>query len=202
MEKELSSDRAFANKKTNKSSISLLDHIRLLAIFLLILIPLLYLYYYLNELAVNNQFIKEELVKEQLLSEMNRFQEDLNPEKYIENAFHDLEKKLGIPDLNNTQYKFVFNEENEPSFLRSNFIEKAKSFLKDTYGFEPFIFVSSGYDFTDLNFYDRDNIFINPKERDEFLYSCIFTIIDDYLPESSIDFKPISDDEEKELPFK
>ena len=192
MEKQLSSDRTFTYKDINKAPNGLLDHIRVLSVFLLILIPIVYLYYYFNELAENTGFIKEELVKEQLISEMNRFQEDLNPKNFIEHAFQDLEKKFKIPDLNDTQYKYVFNEENEPGFLKGNFIGKARYFLKNTYGFEPFIFVSSGYDLTDMDLSDKDQLFKNPKERENFLYSCIFSLLHDGLEPGYTDVRPVS----------
>lgn len=150
--------------------------IRVLAIFLLILIPLLYLYNYFSDLAENNKRITEELVKEQLLSEMNSFQDVLKPEVYIETAFQDLENKFKISDFNNKQYKYSF-EGNEPTFFKDNFIKKAKTFLKENYGFEPFIFISSGYDFTDIDFEDKDKIFINEKDKNKFLYTCMGSIL-------------------------
>ncbi|MBR4329683.1 MAG: hypothetical protein IKP71_07495 [Candidatus Riflebacteria bacterium] len=177
MEKQLSSDRAFDYKKINKSPIGLLDHIRVLSIFLLILIPVLYLYNYFNELAENTGSINEELVKEQLLSEMNRLQENLNPEKHIENAFQDLERNFGIPDLDDNQYRYSYDDKNTPDFLNNGFIGKAKYYLKEIYGLEPFIFISSGYDFTETEIEDKNNIFANEKEKTKFVYTCIANII-------------------------
>ncbi len=192
MEKQLSSERTFKYIKTNNKTFCLLDHFRPLAIFLLILIPLLHLYNYFNKLAEDNGFINEELVKEQLLSEMNRFQDDLNPEKYIEKAFLDLESKFGIPDLNDTQYKYSFDDKNRPYFLTKGFIGKAKYYLKSLYGFEPFIFISSGYDFTDTEIDDKDKVLNVEEEKTKFLYSCIGSILYINNPsEGFIKLKPL-----------
>ena len=64
-------------------------HLRITAIFFLILIPLIYLYGYFRELEHKNEKVSYELIKEQILGEMNNFQEDLKPSIHIETAFKD-----------------------------------------------------------------------------------------------------------------
>ena len=112
-------------------------------VFILSVIPLLYLRDYFNRLAERQSSINEELVKERLLREMNNFQDDLKPESYVKKAFNDLETYLKFPDLENRNFKFTFTEESEPNYIKSDFIEKSKRFIKEKYGIEPFLFISS-----------------------------------------------------------
>ena len=153
-----------------------LSFIRVFAVFSLILIPVFYLYNYFAELSEKNESMTEELIREQLLNEMDRFQEDLNPEKLIEKSFQDLENVFKIPDLNDPHFKYYFNDENVPAFFNNNFIGKAKYYLKNTFGFEPFIFISAGYDLTNIDIEDKDKIFTE-DQKEVFLYSCIASIL-------------------------
>ena len=149
------------------------NHIRIISIFLLILIPLFYLYDYFDKLAEKNQAITEELVKEQLLSEMGRFQEDLIPENYITKALKNLDKHFNIPDFSNGQYNYSFNEKDIPNYIDKDFKYKACNYLRGKFGFEPFIFISTGYDLTFKDIEDRDKVFKKNKYKNDFLNSSI-----------------------------
>lgn len=138
-------------------------------VFILSVIPLLYLRDYFNRLAERQSSINEELVKERLLREMNYFRDDLKPEAYIKKAFNDLEAYFKFPDLENRNFKSTFTEESEPDYIKSDFIEKSKRFIKEKYGIKPFLFISSNYDFTDIAIDDPSHIFKNDIDKNDFI---------------------------------
>ena len=172
-------------------------HIRVISILLLVIIPVLYLYNYFSELAEKNASVNEELVKEKLLNEMDSFQDILKPENHIERAFLDLEEKFSFPDFDNSQYKYMFGADAEPPYFKNSFIGKAKYFLKENYGFEPFIFISSAYDFTEISFDDKDSFFDNEKAKRKFLYSCLGGVISSVLDGELFRLKPVSEKSKK-----
>ncbi len=153
------------------------NQVRVLAIFLLVLIPFIYQYNYFEKLYDKTETANNELIKEQLLIEMDKYQDDLKPEKYIEKAFKDLEKHLNFPDLDSSQYKFTISENNEPDYINKNYIDKAKYFLKEKYGIETLLLLSSSYDFTNINLDKKEEFFLDKKNERKYLYSCIGTII-------------------------
>ena len=53
-------------------------------------------------------------------------------------------------------------------FIDKEFIIHANNYLKENYGFEPFIFLCSGYDFTNTNIEDKYNIFPNNIIKNKF----------------------------------
>ncbi len=169
------------------------NHIRVLTLFALIIIPFYYLFLYFDELADKNETATEELVKEQLLKEMSEFQEDLLPEKYIENAFKDLETQFNISELNNN----TFNDGKKTSFLGKDFIYKASNYLGSKYDMEPFVFITTDNDFSNTMFIDKDKLYDDKDKKDIFLYSCISSIIYQCLNNNKNEFiniKPIVDD--------
>ncbi len=165
-----------------------LFHIRITAIFFLILIPLIYLYGYFRELEQKYETVSFELIKEQLLGEMNNFQEDLKPKTHIETAFKDLEKNFKFPNFSDTQYTYSYDENNKPNFIGKGFINYAKAFLKEKYGFEPMIFVCSGYDLTNIDIDDNNSILKGKDDKNRFLYSCIGSILFRFLENSALNF--------------
>lgn len=171
----------------------LFDNFRIISVILLIIIPILYLHNYFAIQADNTGFLAEELVKEKLLNEMDSFLDNLKPERHIELAFQDLENQFKIPDLNNNQYKYMYDGTNEPDFFSDNFIKKAKYFLRENYGFEPFVFVSSSYDFNDIDFEDKDKVFKKENEKNKFLFSCLGGILSYELTAELDKLKALSD---------
>ena len=138
-------------------------------VFILSIIPLLYLNNYFKNLAERQSSINEELVKERLLNEMNKFRDDLRPESYIEKALKDLEQYFKFPDLDNINYKFSFDEEHKPDYITTDFINIANQFLMEKYGIKPFLFISCGYDFKDIVVDDPNHIFKNETNKNNFV---------------------------------
>ncbi len=138
-------------------------------VFILSIIPLLYLSFYFKNLAERQSSINEELVKERLLNAINKFRDDLKPESYIEKALKDLEEYFKFPDLDNNNYKFSFGEGCEPDYITTDFIKKSNQFLMEKYGIKPFLFISCGYDFKDIVVDDPNHIFKDEIYKNNFV---------------------------------
>lgn len=156
--------------------------IEVFLLFILCIIPLIYLHFYFAEQSIKIEKINSELAKEKLLTEMTRVQEELVPENYIEKAFASLEQHLGIPDLSNERLFPTDSNESKQDYIDKNFIKNSKEFLKEKYGIEPFFMLSLGRDLENLNVESEDNIFPNQEDKNDFIYS----IIDEFFIKTSI----------------
>lgn len=159
------------NKLSKKKRLS--KYFGAFLIVILILIPLFYLRNYFVNQEKEYQEINLELAKERLLSEMDKFQNDLKPETYIEKAFLALEKEFGLPDLQSQNFKFSFDSHDKPNYVPKDFLDKAREFLSVQFGINPFLFISANQDLEDLNYFMEKNIFPNEEEKRNFILSII-----------------------------
>lgn len=131
----------------------------ILALWILLIAPMFYFQRLLSELAQKDESRLEILAHEQLINEMDKFQDSLSPSKYIETALEDLNYKFGFKSPDGQQRELSFATAIDPKLISPDFIADARRFLKLNYNLQPLFIVATDCDLQHSYFWSSLKLF-------------------------------------------
>lgn len=147
-----------------------------LLLALLALLPLFFLHQLLLGLKTKDEDYLELLAQERLVIEMGKFQDMLEPSKYIGYALEKMNRDFGftLHDAGGGTLKHSF--EGDPKLIDAKFPEKMRRYLKKEFGIEPLLVVAADCDLQNVFADYRLNIFNNASEQADFEKAAAFHI--------------------------
>jgi class 3 adenylate cyclase len=138
------------------------------ALGILLLLPFLYFYQVLVGLVEIEERQLMAMAREKLLLDAEAFQNDLNPETFLENSFHQMNLKFDLAFPENSVRKFQYPTGYDPNLIDESFIASAGEFLKQRYDLTASIFIATDCDMQNKYSYFASNSIDLPDAQQAF----------------------------------
>ena len=141
---------------------------------LLLLLPLPFLQHSLTVLAERDETHLEVLAREKLMYEMEKFQDALRPDVYIEKALSHLNSHFGLKGGEESQRQLTFTQGIDPKLIDATFIDKARQFLSRHYQIKPFLMLASDCDLRNHWLWTAIQLFPDAATRATFAEAAVY----------------------------
>lgn len=135
---------------------------------LLLLLPLLHFYQVIQNLVQIEERQLEALAREKLLLEAEAFQNDLNPEEFIEFSLRQMNRHFNLSPSSSNNRLLRYPNGYDPALVNDQFIASASAYLKENFHFAPSLFIAADCDLKNHYSYYASGLLKDAQVRRDF----------------------------------